>query len=209
MGEIADMYPTLLEEGQVGLDHLLDVGAKNRSVRLERHEHILERAQDREPEAKVRGERAAAEGLTGERDEARDLGARDAQLTELGDALGQVLLHVGAQQPRVGGHGGGDAGAREAEAGEEGDGGVGLGGGPEAGESLGRLPRLVPGEAAGGDQVVLDGEGFCGDGCGGGGGGEEAVERGEGRERGAGGADAEKKDLVSKVVHGGGGGARV
>lgn len=51
------------------------------------------------------------------------------------------------------------------------------------GELLGRLARLGSGEAAGGDEVVLDGERFWGSGCGG---GEEAVEREKGREGGCG-----------------------
>lgn len=46
------------------------------------------------------------------------------------------------------------------EAGEEGDGGVRLAGRAEVGETIGHLPYFVPGEAVGGDQVVLDGNGY-------------------------------------------------
>lgn len=70
---------------------------------------------------------------------------------------------------------------REAEAGEEGEHGVGLGRGLEMGERLGlrHLPGLVPGEVARSDEVVFDGErGGVGRGCGCRGGGES----GEGEE---------------------------
>jgi hypothetical protein len=132
------------------------------------------------PEGEPCGEGAAPEAPAGEREEARDLGAGEAQAAELVDAPGEAAPHVGAQQPWVGGDGGGDAvGAREAEVGEEGEDGVGIGGGPEVGELLRSLGCLGSGEAAGGDEVLVDGEGFGGNWRGG---GEEAAEGARRRE---------------------------
>jgi hypothetical protein len=54
---------------------------------------------------------------------------------------------------------GGYVGAGHAEAGEEGKDGVGITGGLEVIEPLGRLEGLGSGQAAGGDKVLLDGEG--------------------------------------------------
>uniref|UniRef100_A0A8R7UK62 Uncharacterized protein n=1 Tax=Triticum urartu TaxID=4572 RepID=A0A8R7UK62_TRIUA len=82
-----------------------------------------------------------------------------------------------AEELRVPGDDRGDIGAGEAEAGEEGDHGVGIGGGLEAGELAGGLGGLCPREAAGGEEVVLRSE----SGAWGNGDREEAVERGCGR----------------------------
>jgi hypothetical protein len=51
---------------------------------------------------------------------------------------------------------------------EECEDGVAVGGESETGEPFGCLEGLGSVEAAGGDEVVLDGERFCGNGCGGG-----------------------------------------
>uniref|UniRef100_A0A0A8XN91 Uncharacterized protein n=1 Tax=Arundo donax TaxID=35708 RepID=A0A0A8XN91_ARUDO len=86
MEETAHMYAVLLEDGQVGLDHFLYVAAEDVIVQLEGLEKHLEGASDREPEAEIRTEGAAAEGGAGVRDEERDLGSREAEVGELGDA---------------------------------------------------------------------------------------------------------------------------
>ena len=64
----------------------------------------------------------------------------------------------------------------DGEAGEEGENGVGVGGGFDLGELTGVLECLDSGEAAGADEVVLHGEARVW-GNGGRRGGEEAVER--------------------------------
>lgn len=120
------MYSVLLEEGHVGLDHLLDVTSEDVAFQPEKREYLLKGAHDREPEAEAVAEGAAAEGSAGERDEARDLRPREAEVAELGDAGSQGFLHAGAEEARVRGDEGRDVGAREAQRGEEGDDGVGL-----------------------------------------------------------------------------------
>jgi hypothetical protein len=81
--------------------------------------------------------------------------------TEAGETRGdggQGFLHFGAEELRVLGDNGSDIGAGEAEVGEEGENGVGLGGGLEVGELRGSLECLGSGEAAGADEVVLHSE---------------------------------------------------
>lgn len=99
----------MLEEGQVGLSDLLEVRSEDAAVHLDGPEELLEGAEDREPEGEVGAEGGAAEGGAGERDEARDLGALEAEARELGDAFGQVQLHISAEELRVGGDDGGGA----------------------------------------------------------------------------------------------------
>lgn len=94
-----------------------------------------------------------------EKDEAGDLIRREAQITELGDARDEGVVDPAAEQSRVPVDGCGDVVGRETEAGEEGAHGVRLGWGLEVGEPFGDLADLVLAEAAGGDEVVLDGEG--------------------------------------------------
>ena len=81
---------------------------------------------------------------------------------------------------RVLGDGGGDVGAGEAEAGEEGEDGVGIGRGLEVGELRGGFDCLGSGEAAGGDEVLLRREARVW----GNSRGEEAVDRGDGGDGG-------------------------
>ena len=107
------MYAVLLEEGQVGLDHLLDVTSEDVASQPKNREHLIKGAHDPEPEAEVGAAGAAAEGTAGERDEARDLRPREAEVAELGDAGSQGFLHAGAEEARVGGDEGRDVGARE------------------------------------------------------------------------------------------------
>uniref|UniRef100_N1QPV6 Uncharacterized protein n=1 Tax=Aegilops tauschii TaxID=37682 RepID=N1QPV6_AEGTA len=87
-----------------------------------------------------------------------ELLGKEAEAGEPSDDGGQGSLHFGAEELRVLGDEGGDVGAGEAEAGEEGEDGVGIGGGLEVGELGGGLEGLRSGEAAGVDKVVLDGE---------------------------------------------------
>jgi hypothetical protein len=90
---------------------------------------------------------------------------------------GQGSLYAGAEEQRVFGDKGGDIGAGDAEANEEGKDGIGIGGALEVGELHGGFESLRSGEAAGGDEVLLDGEARVW-GIEGGIGGEDAVERG-------------------------------
>ena len=70
----------------------------------------------------------------GERDEARDLRARQAEASEPDDDGFQGSLHADAEELGVLGDDDGDLGTGQAEAGEEGEDGVGIGGGLEVGE---------------------------------------------------------------------------
>lgn len=97
--------------------------------------------------------------------------------------------------PRVLGDEGGDIGAGEAEVGEEGQDGVGVGGGLEVGELGGGLEGLSFGEAAGGDEVVLHGEATRV----GGNGGDEAVKREDG---GGGRREQLGEDILAQAEHG-------
>uniref|UniRef100_A0A0E0KLE8 Uncharacterized protein n=1 Tax=Oryza punctata TaxID=4537 RepID=A0A0E0KLE8_ORYPU len=135
-------YPAFLEYDEVGLDDRLNVGGKDTIVGLDNLEAPVQGAKLSEQEGESWGKRLAAEDAAGHRDEARDLGARQAEVAELGDAGGQRLVHPGADEARVVDDHGGDVRAGEAEAGEEGEDGVGVGGGPEVGELPGDLLGL-------------------------------------------------------------------
>ena len=124
---------------------------------------------------------------------------------------GQGFLHFGAEEQRVLGDDGGHVGAGEAEAGKEGEDGVGIGGGFEVGELGGGLEGLGSGEAARVDEVLLDGEArVWGSGRRGRGRGEEAVERGDVVPGGIGCGRREEmgEDAASEAEHGGAGGER-
>lgn len=109
-----------------------------------------------------------------------DLGRGEPEVPELGKARGEGLVDLGAEEERVVHDNGGDVVVGEAEIREEGEDGLGLGGGLEAGEDLGGLEGLRRGEVARRDEVVLHGERGrasrrCHGGGGGGGGGESGV----------------------------------
>ena len=123
---------------------------------------------------------SSAEVAGGERDQARDLEMGYTEAGDSDDDGGQGPLYTGAEELRVLDDEGGHVGAGEAEVREEGEHGVGLGWGFEVGELRGVPECLGSGEAAGVDEVVLDGE-FRIRGNGRRAGGEEAVEMGDGR----------------------------
>lgn len=123
-----------------------------------------------EPELEVAAERARA----ADRENVHDLRRREAEFAKLGEAGSKDSPHAGEQEPWVGGHGGGDVGVGDAEAREEGQRRLRLGGRLDVGEQSGGLEGLCSGKAAVGDEVIVDGEGSGGDGCDGG--GQEAVE---------------------------------
>lgn len=176
VGDIGNLHPVSLKEGQVGLGNLVEVDAEEAGVHLDEPQELVEGAEDPKPEFKIADERAAAEPVVGGEYYLADLLARQAEAAELGDAGGQGLPHVSAEESGIFGDDGGEVGAGDVETGQEGEDGVGLRGRPEAGDSFGCLEGLLPGEAASGDEVVGDREGIA---HGGGGTGEEAMERGD------------------------------
>lgn len=203
VGDIRNIYTRLLKKRQVGLAHLLYPFAEESGVNSERPHELVEGAKDRDPELKIVAKRAVAEVVHAHDEEADDLRTRQPEVGELGDAGAQGSLHVGAKDSGVPGDDGGDLGAGEAEVGEEGDDRVGPRGVLQMGDALRRLEGLCSGEAAGGDEVVLDGERACSDAFGG---GEEAVgveERGVVGARAAGWCPGEEgDDAPPKVDHG-------
>lgn len=175
-GDIGNLHPASLKKGQVGLGDLVEVGAEEAAVHLDEPQELVEGAEDPKPEFKIAEERAAADpGLSGEYYLA-DLVARQAEAAELGDAGGQGLPHVDAEESGIFGDDGGEVGAGDVEAGQEGEHGVGLRGRAESGDTFGCLEGLLSGEAASGDEVVGDREGAA---RGGGGTAEEAMEGGD------------------------------
>lgn len=203
VGDIRNTYTAFLKECQVGLGHLLDAFAEESPVNFERLQELVEGAKDRDPKFKIEAERAVAEVVLAKNEEARDVGTRQPEVGELGDAGGEGSPHVGAEDSGVLGDDGGDLGAGEAEVREEGEDRVGVGGVLEVGDPLRRLEGLLSGEAAGGDEVVLDGEGVWGDAFGG---GQEAVGREErgyvgGRDGGWGPKEV-GEDALPEVDHG-------
>lgn len=177
VGNIGNLHPASLKEGQVGLGNLVEADAEEAAVHLDEPQELVEGAEDPKPEFKIAEERAAAEPGLGREHYLADLVVRQAEAAELGDAGGQGLPHVGAEESGIFGDDGGEVGAGDVEAGQEGDDGVGLRGRPEGGDAFGCLEGLLSGEAASGDEVVGDREGVARGG--GGGTGEEAMEGGD------------------------------
>jgi len=159
LGDVARAEAALLEEGDVGLDHLLEVGAEEPVVPVAGLEQPLGGAEEREPEPYLGDEAAAEEVAASDLREARDLGRGEAERAELPGDRSQGAVDASAEDARVGGHHGGHLLGGEPEVLEEGEHGVRVGGGLEVREALGCLERLRWGEVAAGDEVVLDGEG--------------------------------------------------
>ena len=148
------------EEGHVGPGNLVQIHAEKAGARPEDLQELVEGPDLGEPELEIAAEEPVAEGVGDEGNEARDLVPRQAEVVQVGNAPGQGLLHVGAEEERVHDDDPGDVGGGDAEGAlEVGEHGIGLGAGREVGDLRGGLECLRLGEAAAGDEVVLRREG--------------------------------------------------
>ena len=170
-------------------------------------DEVLEGTEEGDVILQLGDDGGAAEARGVDEDEAGDLGRREAEVPELHETRGQSPLDLGAEKLGVVGDGSGDVGVGETEVREEGEHGVGSGGGLEVREHLGGLERLRRGEVACGDEVVLDGEGGSAASRFGGGGGESSrgetalVAQGE-ESDGRAGTDGEREVLFLDKEHG-------
>lgn len=149
----------LTQKRDVGLDHPLHITIKEEGASLHRIKKVFHGAENMDVVLELRDHTALGKAGGVEKDEAGDLVPGEAQITELGNARGESVVDLAAEQSRIAVDGCGDVVGRETEAGEEGAHGVRLGWGLKVGEPLRDLADLVLAEAAGGDEVVLDGEG--------------------------------------------------
>jgi len=202
----------LLEQPDVGLHHLVEVGSGHVEVTPDDAEEPVWRAEEGHPEAELLVDVEGAEEAGGHADEVADLRDGEAVAAEAVHADPQGVVDAAAEDARVFGHEQRDLGLGEAErrAGEEGQHGVGVGGRFPVRDALGGVRGLLPGEAAGGDEVVIGGE-VAPRGAGRGGGGEGRALEGELYE-GGGAMDGKEMFLQTngevflEAEHGGGGG---
>jgi hypothetical protein len=165
---------------------------------IESPEQLLGGAEESQVVLQLGDDGSRAEFVGGERDEAGDLRTRYTQALEPEDDGVQRSLHAGAEELGVPGDDGSNVGAGEAEAGEECEHSIGIGWGLDVGELRGGLEGLRSREAAGVDEVFLDGEARAWR-NGGRGHGEEPVERTDGE--GGGGRAEMGEDGFSEAKH--------